>query len=189
MEKVKFEFKPVRNKTIKFSGNLVEIKPYISTQELSAIIDVCLDTFNSLDEEYNRFVMCKCVFDILVIDFCSNIKIDGVTKDQNKDNITISGNIEPKIIEMVDETNLVNSIIPYINNYKECLEQMYKILEIKNVRDTFVQFGKSIPSADDLSNSLSAAMNEVVKLKQSDPDTFNKIVKESLPKTTKKKNG
>ena len=189
MEKIKFEFKPAKNKIIKISGNKVEIKPYISTQELSAIIDVCLDTFNSLDEEYNKFVMCKCVFDILVIDFCSNIEIDGIKKHQNKDDITISGNIEPKIIEMVDETDLVHFIIPHINNYKECLEQMYKILEIKNIRDTFVQFGKSIPSAEDLSNGLSTAMKEVTELNQKDPDTFNKIVKESLPKINKKKNG
>lgn len=189
MEKIEFEFKPVKNKIIKINKNKVEIKPYISTEELSAIIDVCLDTFNSLDDEYNKFVMCKCIFDVFVIDLCSNIKIDGIKKEQGKDGIMISGDIQPKVINEIDKSNLVSYIVPYVVNYKESLEQMYKVLEIKNIRDTFVEFGKSVPSADDLNKGLSSVLKEVAELKQKDPEVFDKVIKESLPKNNKKKNG
>lgn len=183
MEKIKFEFEEVKNKVIKIGKNKVEVKPYLSTEDISVIMQLCNE---EVETDINNYDKIKCIFDILVIEKCTNIQVQGVETKTNNGKIRTTINIDNNTIAEFENTGLLEKISPYIFNYNTALNQLFWALGIKSIYNAFKIFNLSIPTGDQIEKTLNSTLIEMKKFRDEDPKTFEKILNQHSNKEIKK---
>lgn len=177
--------KKISHKIVKIRGQKVCIKPYISTKELVVISDICLQQFDSFGEDLENLGFIKTIFDMLAIHTCTNIKVNGVKTDSSKQDFGIQIDLKSREIEDFEEKLLIYDIKPYILNYEECYNSVLKSFELKNILNAFSVLSRNIPSMEEMGSGIKAAVESIRELKEKDPSTFNKVVKESIEKSAR----
>lgn len=173
--------------TIKVNGSKVILKPMISTSDMMGIAQLCVNQFETIGGEMSQLPLIKTIFDMMVVHYCSNIRVRGVVSDVRKRDEIISISVDKEEIEEFDNSLAILHIKPYIKNYDECFSLLLKILELHNVNSSIVRLGNALPDAETMGEDIKKALETVQEVKEKDPETFNKIVEESITKTAREK--
>lgn len=182
MEKrIKIEIDKIKNKTIKIGKNKIEVKPYISTRHLAGITDICLQQLENADSFIN-FGMIKTIFDMLVVNSCTNILVNGINTKESKDEYNVYTDLDLKKISDFEQNAYIYYIKKHILNYEESYKSVLKAIELKNLFNAFNIFAKNIPDVEQMGESLKIAFENIKELKEKDPETFDRVVKETINK-------
>lgn len=173
--------------TIKINGNKVHLKPFIGTKDMVGIVSVCVNQFDSTDRDTDQVPLIKTIFDMMVVYYCTNIRVKGVVvkKDGTKENISID--VTDYDVEAFDNSQAILHIKPYIKNYNECFSLLLKILEMRNVYQSLVGFSMNLPDEETMVTGLKTSLEAMQQVKEKDPETFDKIVKEVATKSVREK--
>lgn len=180
-KKIKIEMEKIKNKIIKIGKNKVEVIPYISTRHLAAITDVCLQQLDNVNT-FENFGMIKTIFDMFVVHTCTNISIKGINAKESKDEYNVSLDLDLKTISSFEENAYIYYIKEHIVNYEDAYKSVIKAIELKNTFNAFNVFAKNIPDIDQMSEGLKSAFESMKEFKEKDPETFDKVVKETINK-------
>lgn len=183
MEKIKIELNSVKNKTINVFKQKVEVKPYLSTKDISDITSIFVDNINTNGLE--DLAIAKCIFDMFVVDRCTNLIVDGISSRQLEEDTKIVVDLDIEKVSAFDNSRIINVIKPHIDNYGDAFSLLIKSLEMKNVRDSFSIIGKSLPNMDNIGEILNTSMKTLVDFKEKDPKTFEKILNQGFNKQIK----
>lgn len=177
MKKIKIELKPITNKVVKYGKEKIEVKPYISAEDIVIIGKMCVEQFDNAPE---NFGMIKCLFDMLVVDKCTNVEIEGISSKNNKDRLKVSVDINSSIINKFESSRIIDVVAPCIINYKEAYEQILKYIEFSNARTSMAEFSRNLPDNEKIMDTMQTSMKALTDLKAKDPAMFDKIVAQSL---------
>lgn len=159
---------------VKINGSKFHVKQIISTTDMRAITNLCLNHFMDNGRDMMEMPIVKSIFDMMAVYYCSNIRVKGVNVE--KENISLD--ITSEDVELFENSLALEYIKPYIKNYAECYKLLLKTLEMQNVYESLVGFGSMLPDADKMGETLKASLEALVEAKKSDPESFDKIVKE-----------
>lgn len=159
---------------VKINGSKFHVKQIISTTDMRAITNLCLNHFMDNGRDMMEMPIVKSIFDMMVVYYCSNIRVKGVKVE--KENISLD--ITSEDVELFENSLALEYIKPHIKNYAECYKLLLKTLEMQNVYESLVGFGSMLPDADKMGETLKASLEALVEAKKSDPESFDKIVKE-----------
>ena len=173
--------------TIKVNGSKVTFKPMISTSDMMGIAQLCVNQFDANGGEMSQLPLIKTIFDMMVVHYCTNIRVRGVVCDVRKKDEIISISATKDEIEEFDNSLAILHIKPYIKNYDECFSLLLKILELHNVNSSIVYLGNVLPDAETMGNDIKNALESLQEAKDKDPETFDKIVKEVATKSVREK--
>lgn len=176
MDKILINLEPVYNKTVKFGRYKIEVKPYLSTEDIASILQVCKEQFEFDDENY---AIIKCIFDMLVVDKCTNVTIDGITTKKNKDKTNVSIDINSKKIAEFDASRIIDVVKPLVVNYDDAYSQLVSYIKIINVHNSFTTLGDYLPDGEELINNLQEVFKKLNEYKEKDPEAFSKIIQDS----------
>ena len=182
MNKIKFDFTPKKNKIIKIGNDKVEIKPYIPSKDILSINTLCLKQFSEQDNLAECLTTIKYVFDMFVINQCTNIQIDGIILNEKDGKSNIEIDITSDAIEKFDSSQIMEKIAPHILNYDEVYNGVKFLIELQNVQKAFGTMGNLIPSIDNMGNVIGTSLKSLTEFKDKDPETFNKIIEQALVK-------
>jgi hypothetical protein len=180
MERIELELKPIANKIIKVGNQKVEIRPYITTEDSVNITQICLEHFGIDESSFERYVMVKCIFDMLVIYKCTNIKVDGVVSKKVKTTTNIKIDIDSKIVNKFDSTQIIKIVSPYIYNYKEVYNQVCETIALKNEYNALNLLGKTVFNADEMQKNVTASIETIKQLKEKEPEIFNQMINQTF---------
>lgn len=179
MEKIKLNINnKCENKVVKFLGNKIEVKPFISTKDMLGITSTALEQFETSFDKYKEMPLIKTIFDILVVHYCTNVKVDGVSFEEKDKIEKIKLDLNAEKVENFENSGILQFIEPYIYNYNKCFDFLIKTLEMHNQYQSILAFGNVLPDSETLSNALKQSFEAMVEAKKKDPETFDKIVKE-----------
>ena len=184
MEKIKIELNSVKNKTISIFKQKIEVKPYLSTKDISDIIGVFVNNEEIADME--DLAIKKCIFDMLVVDRCTNLIVDGISSSPLEEDTKIVVDLDIEKVSAFDNSRIINIIKPHIDNYEGSLSLLIKSLEMKNIRDSVSMVGKNLPDINNIGETLGSSLKALVEFKEKDPETFKKILDQGLNNQTKK---
>lgn len=163
---------------IKINGSKINLKPFISTKDMIAITTLCLNQFDEYNKDMDQMPLIKTIFDMMVVHYCTNIRVKGVdvTRNGSKEDISIS--IDNDGLDIFDNSLAIYYIKPYIKNYNECFSLLLKTLEMRNVYQSLVGFSMNLPDEETMVTGLKTSLEAMQQVKEKDPETFDKIVKE-----------
>ena len=124
----------------------------------------------------------KYVFDMFVINQCTNIQIDGIILNEKDGKSNIEIDITSDAIEKFDSSQIMEKIAPHILNYDEVYNGVKFLIELQNVQKAFGTMGNLIPSIDNMGNVIGTSLKSLTEFKDKDPETFNKIIEQALVK-------
>lgn len=163
---------------VKIKGSKFHVKQIIGTTDMRAITNLCLNHFMDNGRDMAEMPIVKSIFDMMVVYYCSNIRVKGVNIE--KENISLD--ITSEDVELFENSLALEHIKPYIKNYAECYKLLLKTLEMQNVYESLVGFGAMLPDADKMGETLKASFEALSEAKERDPESFAKIVKEVATK-------
>ena len=163
---------------IKINGTRVKLKPFIGTKDMVGIVSVCVNQFDLTERDVDQIPLIKTIFDMMVVYYCTNIRVKGIVvkKDGKKENISID--VSDDDVESFDNSQAILHIKPYIKNYNECFSLLLKTLEMRNVYQSLVGFSMNLPDEETMITGLKTSLEAMQQVKEKDPETFDKIVKE-----------
>lgn len=182
MNKIKLNFNTKQNKIIKLGKDRIEIKPYISSKDILSINTLCLKQFNNMTDLAETFTTIKYIFDMFVIHQCTNIEVEGISLNENGGKSNIEIDITAKNIEAFDSSRIMEKIAPHISNYEEVYEGVKFIINLQNMQNAFNNMGSALPDIDKMGDVLGDSLKSLSEFKEKDPDTFNKIIKQTATK-------
>lgn len=177
MKKVKFDFKKQGNIKINIDGNEVEIKPFITTPDLVAINKMCCEMFGS-DGDESAFPMLKFVFDLGVIERCTNISLDGIKSKVQKGVTTLDLDINIEKVENIENSGIIEKVIKHIANYEICFNQVMKAIEAKNLYNAINKIVEGIPDMNDLGDGFNEMVGKLKDIKQNNPELYERAIKD-----------
>lgn len=122
MSKIKIELPKVIEVTTN-NGDKINVKPFLTTAQLSTIIEQAKVVEDYLDR--------KNIIDVLIVRFCSDI--DDLDVD----------NLDTSILDVYRANGIIDLVISNIN--KEYIDIIYKsVEEYRNVRNTILEMSESI---------------------------------------------
>lgn len=169
-----------KNKIIKMGKNKIEVKPYISTTDLSVIEDVCVKQINSSDNKNFKFYSIHLLFDLLVISLCTDLRIKGITIKTLEGNTSVNVDINEELISSFEESQLQEKILPLIKNYDRCYSDIIKMVELVLITKSIYAISDKFPNVDNITTSLSDSVKELVALKNQNPQIFDALIKENV---------
>ena len=181
MKKVKFDFKKQGNIKINIDGNEVEIKPFITTPDLVAINKMCCEMFG-IDGDESAFPMLKFVFDLGVIERCTNISLDGIKSKVQKGVTTLDLDINIEKVENIENSGIVEKVIKHIANYEICFNQVMKAIQSKNLYNAINKIVDGIPSVSDLGDGFNEMVGKLKDIKQNNPELYERAIKDIATK-------
>ena len=184
MNKIKFDFTPKKNKIIKIGNDKVEIKPYIPSKDILSINTLCLKQFSEQDNLAECLTTIKYVFDMFVINQCTNIQIDGIILNEKDGKSNIEIDITSDAIEKFDSSQIMEKIAPHILNYDEVYNGVKFLIELQNVQKAFANMGNSIPSIENMGKVIGNSLKSLTEFKEKDPETFSKVIEQAMSKDT-----
>lgn len=182
MNKTKIQLEPIQEKKIRVGKQMVFVKPYLSTEDISNIINVF--TSNNSDELADLAVA-QCVFDMLVVDTCTNICVDGILSDKIGEDVKISVDLDEDKVSAFDNSRIIEYIKPHLSNYKDAFCLLIKTLEMRNINNAIKAIGNNIPDVENMGKIIEDSMKTLVEFKEKDPETFNKILNQGINKQIK----
>lgn len=182
MNKTKIQLEPIQEKKIRVGKQMVFVKPYLSTEDISNIINVF--TSNNSDELADLAVA-QCVFDMLVVDTCTNIFVDGILSDKIGEDVKISVDLDEDKVSAFDNSRIIEYIKPHLSNYKDAFCLLIKTLEMRNINNAIKAIGNNIPDVENMGKIIEDSMKTLVEFKEKDPETFNKILNQGINKQIK----
>jgi hypothetical protein len=179
MDKIKIQSEPIQEKKIRVGKQMIFVKPYLSTEDISNIINVF--TSNNSDELADLAVA-QCVFDMLVVDTCTNIFVDGISSEKIGEDVKISVDLDEEKVSAFDNSRIIEYIKPHLSNYKDAFCLLIKTLEMRNINNAIKAIGNNIPDVENMGKIIQDSMNTLVEFKEKDPETFNKILNQGINK-------
>lgn len=179
MDKIKIQSEPIQEKKIRVGKQMIFVKPYLSTEDISNIINVF--TSNNSDELAD-LAIAQCVFDMLVVDTCTNIFVDGISSEKIGEDIKISVDLDEEKVSAFDNSRIIDYIKSHISNYKNAFYLLIKTLEMRNINNAIKAIGNNIPDIENMGKIMEDSMKTLVEFKEKDPETFNKILNQGMNK-------
>lgn len=156
----------IKTKSIKFQGQKLNIRPYISAKDILIANELCVEEYlKNIDKEeglFKDFPLIRIKFDIVVLNTCTDIDFEGWTYDS------------------VISSGLLQIIRENIFNYDEVFNLITKNIELLNVTNYLKNIALALPSEEKMKaniNELNKAMNDFTK---DNPDLVKKVVESSL---------
>jgi len=179
MEKIKLQLlqiAPMKNKIIKLGKHKINIKPYISSENIVLITDLCLKKMISDDTNLGNSALIHTIFDMCVVVLCTNIQVDGIklTEDNGK---SIELNLDSSNFEVFDALGLDILIKNNITNYDRCWQTVFEIMQIVSINNTLGLIAQNIPSEKSLENTVKQLGDAVAEINKKDPETLKNIVR------------
>lgn len=181
MKKVKFDFKKQGNIKIDIDGNEVEIKPFVTTPDLVAINKLCCEMFGS-DGDESAFPMLKFVFDLGVIEMCTNISLDGIKSKTQKGVTTLDLDVNSEKVENIENSGIIEKVIKHIANYEICFNQVMKAIEAKDLHNAINKIVEGIPDMNDLGDGFNEMVGKLKDIKETNPELYERAIKDVATK-------
>lgn len=164
MEKKKINFTAMQEKNIKFGNSRFLIRPYLSANDILVATSMCLsEVFKYADNErFEMFPEARIVFDIVVLNNCTNIDYEGI------------------IFDDIISSGLMDIVRKNIFNYEEAWQMVLESIRLKNAQCSLEGMVSKFPSGDELEKSISNLSSLIVDLQQKDPDLMRKVVEVSM---------
>ena len=179
MKKRTIYLEPISNKFVKFGKEKIEVKPYLSTEDIASMVLLCNRQY---EFDNDNFAMVRLIFDVLVIDKCTDVEIEGVESKKEDGKTNTSVNVDKNIIERFDNSRLIDAIKPLVVNYQDAWEQVVKSIELKNTYNVLSSITSNLPSMDDMGKALETSLKSLADYGQKDPEGFKQIIKETVTK-------
>jgi len=176
MEKIKLDIKNKKNKFIKIGKQKIEIKPYISSEELVLITQLCLKKLIIDSADLANSVLLHTIFDMCVIELCSSIHIDGIKCPTKKSN-TIELNLDNDKFLKYDILDISDQILINICNYEQSWRSIFEIMQIASINNAFGLIMKNIPNEESLQGAIQQLKDGIEEINKRDPETLKNIVK------------
>lgn len=183
MRKIKLNSFKLENKVIEYENQKIEIVPYISTELAIAIFNLCENTLseNHLFYDVKKMPLFKTLFDMVVVSQCSNIEIEGISKILVGDgSFIINVDIDKNIILDFERSGITSEILKHIGNYGDVWSMIESFVRDIVVMSTFSAMGNSMPTPEDLSQSIESIKSLVEKVKEGSEGAPKKIANGEL---------
>ena len=157
--------------------------PYISTELAIAIFNLCENTLseNHLFYDVKKMPLFKTLFDMVVVSQCSNIEIEGISKILVGDgSFIINVDIDKNIILDFERSGITSEILKHIGNYGDVWSMIESFVRDIVVMSTFSAMGNSMPTPEDLSQSIESIKSLVEKVKEGSEGAPKKIANGEL---------
>lgn len=176
---MKLEFKKKEDTIIKYNGQKISVKPYLTSEDMIIATEIALRSCSDSIKEINEFATlpnAKVAYDFCVLKKCTNIEIE----DTDIDDIILSG--------------IIDVISPYIYNYKSTLEMIYLAISNQTLYKGLNLMATSIPTEEKMKSTITD-MSAFVQELNKNPDILRKVaefvavtqVKEEAKKEIKSK--
>ena len=161
MEKIKLFLNVLKNKTIKYQGQKIEVKPYIDRKGMVVLTNLALTNYkDNEDMSMDKFQLIsdvKISFDIAVLEMCTNIDLKGLEIND----ILISG--------------LIENVTPHIINYNAVWEIVRQAMMDKNTYEGLGILSKAMPTAEEMSKNFQE-MEKVLELLNNKPELLKEVL-------------
>lgn len=175
MEKIKIKTKTKENIKKKFNGVNIELKPYISTEDLFLINDICASKIRNDINNLQNSIVLRTLFDICVTELCTSISLDGV-KGPTKKNKNIEIDFNPQKFLNFDFSGIRELLQKNIVNYDIAWQTVWENIQLLVTRLSLIEISANLPSEKDLEKSITSLKQVIEKINKDDPKMFNKIV-------------
>ena len=160
MKRVQIEIDKVENKILEFKGIKIKIKPYLSTEDISTIFEICINKLSNVNIIEN-FALVRTIFDMLVVYKCSNVEVLGIEEKKVGNKISTTIDIDINSINKFEMSGIREFVISNISNYASVYSDVIELIKLQNVSNSILSLSNSIPTADDFTKNMKY-INEVV---------------------------
>lgn len=174
-----WKMEEAKKKIIKTSKGKIEVRPYILTTEATAIANLCVRRTEDDLNGHANLPLVHSLFDMLVLHFCTNIAIKGISSKKNDGSLEINVEITSEDIDRFDEEGLAEIIAPHIRNYNECYADIIKTIEMESISKAIYSITESFPNVDKITTTLKESVSELSDIKEKDPELFKQMINEA----------
>lgn len=176
MKKIEIEIKPIQNKIVKFGGNKIEIKPYIESEDLVLLTQLCLQKIIIDKDNFGNLAILHTIFDMCVIELCTSIHIDGI-KISNEDKKTIDLDLDISKFENFDILGLSEFASKNIKNYDRSWQTIFEIMQLATINNALGLIRDSVPTQESMSKTIEEFGNAVKEINEKDPENLKNIIR------------
>lgn len=169
----------IKKKIIKIGKSRVEVRPYILTTEVTAITNLCIERSEGDFSGHTNLSLVHSLFDMLVVHFCTNIAMKGISSKRSKDNLELNVEITSEDIDKFDAGGIIEDIAPHIRNYNACYADIVKTIEMNSVSNAIYSITNSFPNVEKITKTLKDSVQELSDIKEKDPELFKQVMNEA----------
>jgi len=129
--------------------------------------------------------MVKSIFDMLVIEKCTNIKLEGISTETNNETLSIDVKINAEILTKFDNSGLISFVKNHIENYQNALDTIIESIRLKNVQVSLGLIAKTLPSEKEISTSIKNTSALLDKLNKENPELVKKMTESIITQNAK----
>lgn len=179
MEKVKIQLlqiEPMKNKIIKLGRHKIDIKPYISSEDIVLITDLCLKKMIGDADKIANSAVIHTLFDMCVVALCTNIQVDGISFGDGEQK-SIDINLTAGNFETFDALCLGDLLESNIANYYRCWQTVFETMQLATINNALGLIAKNIPTQDSMSKTIEEFGKAVKEINEKDPENLKNIIR------------
>lgn len=156
------------NTIVPLGADGICVKPFISYNEQSYILKECVDAFleDNEDLSQNNLLDVKTLYNILVIQFCTNI------------------DMEDGILDDIYNNDLIRDIVGYVYNYNDLWNTIIESINHQVIIHSLGLFSKTLPTQEKIETTARLMQASIQEMNDKNPDLLKFIIQNKLQDAT-----
>lgn len=150
------------------------VKKVIDTETLVLLNSLC-EKYLIENNNIENIATFKTLFDMVIVNNCTNVKIQGINLETKENESTINVEINSEMIKDFEKLNLLPLITSKIINYNNAWENIKTYITNKLYLSVFFALENMIPKTEDFNETIESTKKALTELKTQYPEIIKDV--------------